>query len=121
MRIQQLSKLSGVSSTTIRFYEKTGVLPKASRGANGYREYPKEQIIQIQMIAQAKLLGFTLKEIKELSLLLYTQKLSPKEMTLRLKKKDQEIDTKIKNLKKIKKEIHTALSGLCEFKNRLTP
>ena len=45
MRIQQLSKLSGVSSTTIRFYEKTGVLPKASRGANGYREYPKEQMV----------------------------------------------------------------------------
>lgn len=120
MQIQELSRLSGISSSTIRFYEKVGVLPKARKGSNGYREYPENQVVQLQMIARAKALGFTLKEIKELSSLLFSRKLSRREMASRLKKKNDEIDLKIKSLKSMKSEISNALSGLCEFKDRLS-
>lgn len=119
MRINQLSKSSGVSSTTIRFYEKSGLLPKAVRGENGYREYPAERVEQLRMIAKVKDLGFTLKEVRELSEMLFTQKLSRKEMSWHLQKKNEEIDQRIKNLRKIKSEINKALQGKCEFKRHL--
>ena len=54
MQIKDLSKMSGVSSTTIRFYEKAGVLPSAQRGQNGYRDYPNERVEQLQMICRAR-------------------------------------------------------------------
>ncbi|MGO9418414.1 MerR family DNA-binding transcriptional regulator [Roseiarcus sp.] len=40
MRIGELSRRTGISTSRIRFYEKHEVLPKPIRGENGYREYP---------------------------------------------------------------------------------
>ncbi|MBC86023.1 MAG: hypothetical protein CL677_02500 [Bdellovibrionaceae bacterium] len=120
MQIKDLSLLTGVSSATIRFYEKEGVLPKPKKGANGYRIYPEAQVEQLKMISRAKELGFTLKEIKELSKMLFSKSLSRKEMAERLGKKNLEIDKKIEALKAMKKEINDALGGNCEFKGKLT-
>lgn len=38
MNISELSKLSGLSTPTIRYYEQIKLLPKAKRKSNGYRE-----------------------------------------------------------------------------------
>ena len=40
MRIGELSKRTGISTSRIRFYEKHDVLPKPTRNGNGYRTYP---------------------------------------------------------------------------------
>lgn len=119
MQIKNFAKLTGVSSATIRFYEKIGIIPKASRARNGYRDYPEERVVQFKMIYRAKSLGFTLKEIKELSTLIFSKRLSRKDMAKHLKKKNEEIDFKIKSLQKMKSEISKALMGLCEFKDKL--
>jgi len=39
MRIGEVARRSGLSTATIRFYERRGVLPGPSRADNGYREY----------------------------------------------------------------------------------
>lgn len=119
MRINRLATLAGVSSTTIRFYEKAGILPKARRSENGYREYPEERVEQLRMIVRAKDLGFTLKEVRELSEMLFSKKLSRGEMARRLKKKNTELEQRIENLRKIKIEINRTLLGLCEFQSHL--
>lgn len=119
MRINELSKLAGVTNTTIRFYEKSGVLPKAARNKNGYRHYPEERIVQLQMIVKAKDLGFTLKEVKELSAMLFSKKLNHREMAKRLEKKNAEIDQRIESLHQMKQEINHVLKGLCEFRQHL--
>jgi len=64
--IGALAKQARVNPKTIRYYEAVGVLPPAQRGENRYRLYPKETIELLQFIAQAKALGFTLSEIKEI-------------------------------------------------------
>jgi MerR family transcriptional regulator, copper efflux regulator len=65
MRIGQLSKRSGISTSRIRFYEKHEVLPKAFRGANGYREYPDTVVKMLSLIDDAQRLGFSLSEIRD--------------------------------------------------------
>ncbi len=40
MRIGELSRRTGISTSRIRFYEKHDVLPKPIRDENGYRTYP---------------------------------------------------------------------------------
>ena len=37
MKIGELSRLTGLATSAIRFYEASGLLPSAERGANGYR------------------------------------------------------------------------------------
>ena len=65
MRIGELAKRTGVSASRIRFYEKHAVLPKAVRGANGYRTYPETALKLLGLIDDAQRLGFSLSEIRE--------------------------------------------------------
>ncbi|MBP8005442.1 MAG: MerR family transcriptional regulator [Acinetobacter sp.] len=64
MNISELSKLSGLSTPTIRYYEQIKLLPKAKRKANGYREYSENDLKQLFLIQQAQQVGFSLAEIK---------------------------------------------------------
>ena len=63
MRIGQLALATGVSADTIRYYEKIGLLPAASRTGSGYREYPSGAGNRIRVIRNAVDLGFPLAEI----------------------------------------------------------
>jgi len=64
--IGQLSRLSGVGLETIRYYEREGLLSEPPRRASGYRQYPGDALARLRFIRNAKALGFTLKDIKEL-------------------------------------------------------
>ena len=63
MRIGQLARSSGVSTDTIRYYEKIGLLPRAQRTESGYRDYPAGAANRIRVIRNAVQLGFPLAEI----------------------------------------------------------
>ena len=66
MNISELSKLSGLNTPTIRYYEQIKLLPKAKRLANGYRKYSENDLQQLYLIKQAQQVGFSLEEIKSL-------------------------------------------------------
>jgi DNA-binding transcriptional MerR regulator len=66
MRVGELAKRSGISASTLRYYEKLALLRRASRNASGYREYTKEALDQLALIQRAKELGFSLREIRAL-------------------------------------------------------
>lgn len=65
MRIGQLARAAGVSTDTIRYYERIGLLPRARRTENGYREYPPGAGNRIRVIRNAVQLGFPLVEISK--------------------------------------------------------
>lgn len=71
MLIGQLSKRTGFSKDTIRYYEKIGllILPKRSRMDKSYKDYPEELVHTLNAIRKYKDLGFTLEEIRELLVL----------------------------------------------------
>ncbi len=68
MLIGELSRQTGLSKDTIRFYEKIGLITAISNeiGKKSYKRYSSETIDRLSMIAQGKGLGFTLGEIKQL-------------------------------------------------------
>jgi MerR family transcriptional regulator, copper efflux regulator len=63
MRIGDLARRSGVAASRIRFYEERGLLPRAERGRNGYRDYPASTVDSLRLIVDAQALGFSLREI----------------------------------------------------------
>ncbi|NGN70368.1 MerR family transcriptional regulator [Streptomyces sp. A7024] len=65
MRISQLAERSGVPATTLRFYEKSGLLA-ADRTPSGYRMYDDDALDRLGFIGAAKRLGLPLDEISEL-------------------------------------------------------
>lgn len=68
MLIGELSKKTGLSKDTIRFYEKMGLIESKARqaGTRTYMEFSPEMLERIFLITQGKSLGFTLNEIKHL-------------------------------------------------------
>jgi DNA-binding transcriptional MerR regulator len=59
----ELARLSGVSTDTLRHYERKGVLATARRLSNGYRKYPPDSIDRVRLIRRALAVGFTLDEL----------------------------------------------------------
>jgi MerR family transcriptional regulator, Zn(II)-responsive regulator of zntA len=61
----QIAKKANVNLETLRYYENLGLIPSPSRMESGYRLYSDEALIRLTFIRNAKLCGFTLKEIKK--------------------------------------------------------
>lgn len=61
----ELARLAGVSSDTIRYYERKGLLRPAPRSGSGYRLFPQDAPARVQLIRSALGIGFTVRELAE--------------------------------------------------------
>lgn len=66
MNIGEASKASGVSQRMIRHYEQISLIPEPARRDSGYRDYAPSDVHRLHFIANARDLGFSVPEIKEL-------------------------------------------------------
>jgi len=57
--LRALAKSAGVTSKTLRYWERVGLLPKAARTHTGYRLFAPEVIHYIDFILKAKSVGLT--------------------------------------------------------------
>lgn len=65
--IGELSRISGISTKTLRLYDQKGLLKPSERdGDNNYRYYSEQQAVDAVMIREMKLRGFTVSEQKNL-------------------------------------------------------
>lgn len=65
-RSGEIARSAGVSSDTLRHYERKGLLAKPRRLENGYRMYPPEALDGVRLIQRALVVGFTLDELARL-------------------------------------------------------
>lgn len=54
MKIGELAKHSGLTAHTLRYYEKIGLLPYATRDMSGNRNYDKSILIWIEFLGRLK-------------------------------------------------------------------
>lgn len=66
MNIGAASQASGISQRMIRHYEKIGLIAAPQRRDSGYRDYSEADVHTLRFIANARDLGFPIKEIREL-------------------------------------------------------
>lgn len=66
MNIGELAKRTGLTNSRIRFYESAGLLKTVERLPNGYRTYPPEAVLTLELITTAQNAGFSLDEIRSL-------------------------------------------------------
>ena len=63
MTPRELAATAGISTDTLRYYERSGVLPKPARTLAGYRRYPDHAAARVAMIRRALAIGFSIKEL----------------------------------------------------------
>jgi MerR family transcriptional regulator, thiopeptide resistance regulator len=63
--IQELARLTGTTSRTLRHYDAVGLLPPTRIGANGYRYYGPDALVRLQRILLLRELGLGLPRIAE--------------------------------------------------------
>lgn len=66
LAIGEVASRAGVSIDTIRYYEREKLLPPPRRRPSGYRDYDGIAIDRLKFIQRAKMLGFTLDDIRDL-------------------------------------------------------
>lgn len=66
MKIGELALQSGVPAATIRYYESIGLLKAVERRSNGYRSYPPQALLTLQLIRRGQAAGFSLAELSTL-------------------------------------------------------
>lgn len=106
MLINELSKASGVSAHTIRFYEKSGLIKgkrKADVKSNNYFHYDDETVEKLQLIRDAKAVGFTIGEIGQLMDAWYNERMTVKQKLRVLDEKLEAIEKRMAELKAMKK------------------
>lgn len=117
MNIGQASKASGVTAKMIRHYEAIGLMPKITRADSGYRIYAENDLHSLRFIRRARILGFSMKEIKKL-LGLWRNKVRPSSEVKKLATRHiRELDEKISELQAMANALRT-LAQKCHGDDR---
>jgi DNA-binding transcriptional MerR regulator len=108
MLINELSKRTGISTFTIRFYEKSGLLEgkqDESITSNNYFHYDEISVEKLEFIRDAKSVGFTIKEIGQIIDAWYNNRYSKAQKLEILDEKLTSLESKLKEIKDMKQQI----------------
>ena len=108
--IGELAQASGVPAKTIRFYEEIDLLPPAQRAENGYRLYDAEDVQRLRFIRNARSLGFTLDDLKEVLALRDQGEAPCRYVAHLLEAKAAEIEERLRQLQELKQDLQQLAS-----------
>ena len=66
MRISQLAESAGVPTSTVRYYERVGLMAAPSRTASGYRDYADDAAARLRFVTRARRMGLSCEQITTL-------------------------------------------------------
>ncbi len=105
--IGNLSEKTGVSTETIRYYERIGLIPNPQRADNGYRLYTEADTERLNFIRRARTLDFALDEIDEI--LAFRERNDPpcRYVMQIMEQRIVEIEDRIRDLQRMRNEIQS--------------
>jgi MerR family transcriptional regulator, redox-sensitive transcriptional activator SoxR len=112
MNIGELARESGLPASTIRYWEKIGVLPKAAR-IGGQRRYAADAVHRLAVLQLAQSCGFRLDEMRHLLHGFGPGVKPPRRWQELARKKRQELDDQIARLKAMRRLVDRVLQCDC--------
>ena len=103
LRSSELARAAGVSTDTLRHYERLGVLAEAPRTQSGYRVYRAESVERVKMIRNTLRLGFTLAELAEILRTRDSGGVPCKRVLAMLERKLDSLENQITDLERLRK------------------
>lgn len=117
MLIGDVARQIGIQASAIRFYESSGLLPKAVR-VNTRRHYSEEILLRLKLIKTAQAMGFTIREIKTLMQGFDSNAKQGKRWETFAEDKIKELDQLILKTRQMKTLLQNALNCRCPALNQ---
>ena len=111
LRSGELARLAGVSTDTLRHYERKGVLDAPRRAMNGYREYGAEALDRVLLVRRALGVGFTLDELARILKERDRGRAPCREVRELAAAKLAEIETRLSELVDVRDRLQTTIEG----------
>lgn len=105
LTIGKLATLADISTDTLRFHEREGLIAPSSKSAGGYRLYDEDAVVRLRFIKQARDCGFTLAEIQQLLLLRNQSEACCGDVRQRAMEKKLQLEAKIRALTAMSKAL----------------
>lgn len=126
--IGQLASSGEVATSTVRYYERAGLLNPSGRTEGNYRVYTREALERLRFIRAAQAAGFTLGDIASLIQFRDGETTPCKEVQSLIQHRLMELRKRLKELRQVEKHLRTALAvcqraeeeGRCEVLEKLT-
>lgn len=105
----QLAQRAHINLETVRYYEQEGLLAPPSRTATGYRKFAESAVDRLEFVKRAKVLGFSLAEIRDLLVIQDEQADTCVEVRDLLRTKLAIVRGKMTELQKLEGQLSSAL------------
>jgi DNA-binding transcriptional MerR regulator len=105
----ELAERAGVSTDTLRHYERRGVLDLPARTRAGYRRYPPEALRRVLLIRRALRVGFSLRELERVLRERARGESPCRRVRARVAERLASVDREIRELQALRREIRTLL------------
>src|SRR3989442_7842375 len=117
VRISELADQAGVTSKTLRYYERIGALPAPSRSSSGYRDYRPDVLDRLGFIRAGQAVGLSLGEIRQVVALRDRGETPCDHVYRLLRRRTAELDQRINELQTLRRD----LQALTKRARRLDP
>lgn len=104
-RIKEVAEKTGLSSHTIRYYEKEGLLPPIARDKNGIRCFSSDNLFWLDLVICLKKTKMPTEQIKQIVILSVEGNHTIPERKEILKTHKDKIDGQIKELEESKQKV----------------
>ena len=112
MTIGELAAESGIPASTIRYWERIGVLPKPAR-VSGQRRYSPDAVQRLAVLRLAQACGFRLEEMRHLLHGFGPGVKPPRRWQELARQKRQELDAQIARLKAMRRVVDRVMQCQC--------
>ncbi len=112
MTIGELATQSGMPASTIRYWERIGVLPRPAR-VSGQRRYPPDALQRLAVLRLAQACGFRLEEMRHLLHGFGAGVKPPRPWQELARRKQQELDEQIVRLKAMQRVVDRVMQCQC--------
>ena len=114
LTIGQLARQASVPISTVRFYERHGILKPDSRTQSNYRNYSPRTAERLKFIRVAQATGFRLKDIREMLALTYSDSPPCNEVAGLIQRRLDDVKQRLRELKRIDRTLTLALKSCCK-------
>jgi len=114
LTIGGLARAVGIPTSTVRFYERRGLLRPDSRTASNYRSYSPQAAERLRFIRAAQASGFSLRDIKEMLALTHSDDPPCDEITALINRRLGDVRKRLGELKRVERALVLAHKSCCK-------